>query len=114
MSQKYAQIKHINNRKWSKTVLAMNIHVRGQDGLKRSIIRDYGLFIIIIIIYFDVINGLKLECINNGFLTNKQLFTSQDINWWSWVVWIIVVFLSAVRLILTAPIWKASIGNEVM
>ncbi len=37
----------------------------------------------------------------------KQLFTSQDINWWTGVdfLWIIVRFLSAVwTLILTAPI----------
>ncbi len=36
------------------------------------------------------------------FLTNMQFFTSQDVNWWTGVVWIIVMFLSA--LILTAPI----------
>ncbi len=28
------------------------------------------------------------------FLRNKQLFTSQDVNWWTGVMWIIVVFLS--------------------
>ncbi len=34
-----------------------------------------------------------------------QLFTSPDINWWTRVSWIIVMFLSAVwTLILTAPI----------
>ncbi len=39
------------------------------------------------------------------FLTNMHLFTSQYINWWTGVVWIIVMFLSAVwTLILTAPI----------
>ncbi len=32
----------------------------------------------------------------NLFLTNKQLFTSQDVNWWTGVVWIFVMFLSAV------------------
>ncbi len=30
------------------------------------------------------------------FLTNMQLFTSQELNWWSRVVWIIVKYLSAV------------------
>ncbi len=51
----------------------------------------------------------------NFFLTNMQLFTSHDVNWWTGVVWIIVRFLSAVwTLILTAPIhcigtnWGAS------
>ncbi len=39
------------------------------------------------------------------FVTNMQLFTSQEMNWWTGVVWIIVMFLSAVwTLILTAPI----------
>ncbi len=50
------------------------------------------------------------------FLTNTQIFTSQDINWWTGVVWIIVMFLSAVlTLILTAPIHcRASIGEQKM
>ncbi len=39
------------------------------------------------------------------FLTNTQLFPSQDVNWWTGVVWIIRDVLSAVwTLILTAPI----------
>ncbi len=39
------------------------------------------------------------------FLTNTQFVSSQDVNWWTGVVWIIVMFLSAVwTLILTAPI----------
>ncbi len=44
------------------------------------------------------------------FLTNMQFFTSQYVNWWTGVVWIIVMFLSSVwTLILTAPIhWWAS------
>ncbi len=47
------------------------------------------------------------------FLTITHLFTSQDINWWTGVMWIIVMFLSAVwTLILTAPIhcrwWKVN------
>ncbi len=29
-------------------------------------------------------------------LTNMQLLSSQDVNWWTGVVWIIVMFLSAV------------------
>ncbi len=50
------------------------------------------------------------------FLTNMQLFTSQDINWWTGVVWIIEMFLSVVwTLILTAPIhYRASIYERVM
>ncbi len=43
-----------------------------------------------------------------------QLLSSPDVNWWTGVVWIIVMFLSAVwTLILTAPIhfhWWASDG----
>ncbi len=48
--------------------------------------------------------------------TNTQLFTSQDVNWWTRVVWIIVMFLSAVwTLNLTAPIHcRESIGEKVM
>ncbi len=54
---------------------------------------------------------------NNGFVSNKHaVFVSQDINWWTGVVWIIVMFLSAVwTLILTAPIHcRASIAEQVM
>ncbi len=45
-----------------------------------------------------------------------QLLSSQDVNWWTGVVWIIVMFLSAVwTLILTAPIHcRGSIGEQVM
>ncbi len=50
---------------------------------------------------FEVQNILMVDL----FLTNMQLLASQDVNWWSGVVWIIVMFLSAVwTLILTAPI----------
>ncbi len=36
---------------------------------------------------------------------NLSFFLSQDINWWTGVVWIIVMFLSAAwTLVLTAPI----------
>ncbi len=39
------------------------------------------------------------------FVTDMQFFTSQDIKWWTGVVWIIMMLLSAVwTLILTAPI----------
>ncbi len=54
------------------------------------------------------------------FLTNKQLFTSQDIKLMIWsgvgCLWIIVMFLSAVwTLILTAPIHcRASTAEKVM
>ncbi len=53
------------------------------------------------------------------FLTNTQLFTSQDVNWWIWsgvdYLWNIVMFLSAVwTLILTAPIHcRGSIGEQI-
>ncbi len=41
----------------------------------------------------------------NVKFVSYKLFTSQDVNWWTGVVWIIVMFLSAVwTLILTAPI----------
>ncbi len=61
---------------------------------------------------FEVKNVLMMDL----FLTNMQLFTSQDINWWTGVVWIIVMFLSAVwTLILMAPIHcRASIGEQLM
>ncbi len=38
--------------------------------------------------YFGQKQGLKLKQYNDGFLTNMQLFTSQDVNWWTGVVWI--------------------------
>ncbi len=48
---------------------------------------------------------LKTFVMVDLFLTNTQLFTLQDVNWWTGVMWIIVMFLSAVwTLILTAPI----------
>ncbi len=45
-----------------------------------------------------------------------QLLSSPDVNWWTGVVWIIVMFLSAVwTLILTAPIHcRASIAETLM
>ncbi len=48
--------------------------------------------------------------------TNMNIFTSQDINWWAEVVWIIVMFLLAVwTLILTAPIHRrGTICEQVM
>ncbi len=48
-------------------------------------------------------------------LLQTQLFTSQDINWWTVVLCIIVMFLSDVwTLILTAPIHcRASIAEQV-
>ncbi len=50
------------------------------------------------------------------FLTNTHLLASLDVNWWTGVVWIIVMFLSDVwTLILTAPIHcRASIAEQVM
>ncbi len=60
---------------------------------------------------FDV-NVLMMDL----FLTNTQIFASQDVNWKTGVVWIIVMFLSAVwTLILPAPIHcRGSIGEQVM
>ncbi len=43
-----------------------------------------------------------------------QLFTSQDVNWWTEVMWIIVMFLSAVwTLIPTAPIHKCGLSVQI-
>ncbi len=49
-------------------------------------------------------------------VTNMQLYSSQDVNWWTGEVWITVMFLSAVwTLILTAPIHcRAPIAEQVM
>ncbi len=62
--------------------------------------------------YFDL-KHLKLKCLNEGlFLTNTVFhFTG-----WTGVVWIIVMFLSAVwTLILTAPIHcRGSISDQIM
>ncbi len=54
--------------------------------------------------------------VKNVLLDLFQLLSSQDIKWWTGVVWMIVMFLSAVwTLILTAPIHcRASIGETVM
>ncbi len=44
-------------------------------------------------------NSLKLECLNDGFVSYQQLFTSQNVLMnWSGVdyLWIIVMFLSDV------------------
>ncbi len=69
-----------------------------------SIIMDYG--------HFSQKQWIYL--IRDLFLTNSQLFTSQDVNWWTEMVWITVMFLSAVfTLILTAPIHcRASTGEQ--
>ncbi len=55
--------------------------------------------------------GLKSVLMKNLFLSNMQLFTSRDINWWTGVVWIAYGLLWYFILILTAPIhihWWAS------
>ncbi len=59
---------------------------------------------------------LNLNVLMDLFNTNMQLFTSLDVNWGTGVVWIIVMFLSAVwPLILTAPIHcRRSIGEQVI
>ncbi len=53
----------------------------------------------------SAVNGCRQNVVDlDLFLTNTQLLASQDINWWTAVVWI-VIFLSAIlTLILTAPI----------
>ncbi len=100
--EKAAQIKH---RLQDKT--ALNKYVTGfwcerqqeMDWRKRY----YGLWTHIL-----VKNFLMMDLF--------QLLSSQDVNWWTGVVWIIVMFLSAVwTLILTAPIHcRASIDETLM
>ncbi len=65
-------------------------------------------------------NSLNLKTSMDLFLTNMQRLSSQDINWWTEVVWITCGLLwccdgSAVwTLILTAPIQcRGSIGEQV-
>ncbi len=54
-----------------------------------SINMDYGR------VFFTRSNGLKLKHLNDGFVyINIQLLASQDVNWWTGVLWIIVMFLS--------------------
>ncbi len=63
-------------------------------------------------------NSLKLQNVlmMDLFLTIMQLLASEDIMWWTGVVWIIVMFLSAIwTLTLTAPIHcRGSIVEQVM
>ncbi len=65
-------------------------------------------------IWFDL---ASLELKTYKKCTNMHILVSQDVNnWWTGVVWIIVMFLSAVwTLILTAPIhYIVSIAERVM
>ncbi len=80
------------------------------DGLCHWRKRYYGLWTHILARSDQSLNALMMDL----FLTNTQLLASQDINWWTGVVWIIVMFLSAVWiLILTAPIHcRGSIGDK--
>ncbi len=43
-------------------------------------------------VFFREINILedcfKLKCLNDGFVSYKQRFTSQDVNWWTGDTWI--------------------------
>ncbi len=67
--------------------------------------------------YFGYRTHMKLKHLNDGFVSYKHTsFHLQDVNWWTGVAWIIVMFLSAVwTLILTAPIHcRGSIGELVM
>ncbi len=91
--ENYAQIKQrfqantVQNRFWCQTI--------GDDFFTGwSVVMDYVQK-----------RCFKERKINDGFVfTNTQLFTSRDVNWWTGVVWIIVMFLSVWTLILTAPI----------
>ncbi len=64
--------------------------------------------------YYGLWNHILVQ--NVLMLDLFHLLSSQDINWWTGVVWIIVIFLSAVwTLILTAPIHcRASIAETLM
>ncbi len=45
-------------------------------------------------LWIGILVSLKLKCLD-GFVSYKHCFlSSQDINWWTGVVWIIVMFLS--------------------
>ncbi len=96
--------------------MVVNFDVRGQQEIYffsggSENIMDYGL-----VFWLEVtVSGLKAFMMDL-FLTNMQFFTSQVINWWTGLVWIIVMFLSAVwTLILTAPIhYRGSIVEQVM
>ncbi len=103
--------------KWKQSKTVLNKYVCGfwcerttLDGLFHCRKHYYGLCIL------ARSNGLKLNVVMMDlFLTNFQLFASQYNNWHTGVVvWIIVVFLSAVwTLILTAPIHcRGSIGEQ--
>ncbi len=87
---------------WCKGQLEMDFFTGG------SVIMD---------LYFGQKRLFKVKIL---FLTNTQLLTSHDVNWWTGVewfyLWIIVMFLSAVwTLILTAPIHcRGSIAEQVM
>ncbi len=61
---------------------------------------------------FEVKNVLVKSLI----ISNTLRLASRDVNWWTGLVWIIMMFLSAVwTLILTAPIHcRGSIGEQVM
>ncbi len=60
-------------------------------------------------VIMDRSNRLYIKYLNDGSDSNKQLFTSQDVNWWTGVVWIIAMFLWAVwTLLWTAPIYLVS------
>ncbi len=109
----------VYKQKQSKTNMSLVFDVRGQQGMDffsgKSLILDYGL-----IFWSDVMASSSNILLKDLFLTNSQLFTSQDINWWTGVVWIscglLWFFLSAVwTLILTAPIHcRGSTGEQIL
>ncbi len=89
----------------------VDFHVRGQQG------KDFFTGgSVIVDTYFDQKQQFKVEniLIADSFLINMKLFASQYINWWTGVVWIIVMFLSAVWT-LTAPIHcRGSTGEQML
>ncbi len=113
--EKYAQItSSIYKQKQSKTNCGFWCERKTEDGFFFFSWRKryYWLWTCILVRLFTVKSILMMDL----FLTNTPLFTSQYINWWTGVVWIIVMFLSAVwTLILMAPIHcRGSIGEQVM
>ncbi len=107
--EKYAQIKHrLQAKQLHMSVYLMAWRKRTTGGMTFSLEE-------VLLWTLDQKWGFELTnyYIKVLFLTNIQLFTLEDVNWWTGVVWIIVMFLSAVcTLILTAPIhFRASIGE---
>ncbi len=84
---------------WVRSVFAVQISLLIQTRLLFHWRKQYyGL-------WTRILAGKQQFKVKNISITDVTLFTSYDINWWTGVVWIIVMFLSAAwTLILTAPI----------